>query len=139
MSRRSERINELLREELSELISRELRDPRIGQIVSIVDIDTGDDLRQAKVYFSVLGTDEEKKETLAALTSASGYLHRAITKRVNMRSVPYLVFVLDETIEKADRLTRLINQVRDEDRSMGAGTSPDEATGTDPQPRKAIS
>ncbi len=118
MTRRTERINEVLREELSELISRELRDPRIGSIVSIVDIETQDDLRQAKVHVSVMGSPEEKKATIAALTSASGWLHRSITKRLSMRSVPYLVFVLDETMERADRIDRLIEQAKQEDRTL---------------------
>ena len=84
-----------------------------------MDVETGDDLRQSKIYISVMGTPEEKKDTIKALTSASGYLHRELTKRLSIRSVPFLVFVLDETIERADRLTRLIDQVRQEDRSLG--------------------
>jgi len=111
MSRRVQRLNKLFQEHLAEMI-REIRDPRMPEsIISITKVDTSPDLETADVYISVLGEAEEKRGAIEALTHASSFLKRELLHRVSMRHVPYLHFVLDETIEEAARIMDLINKV----------------------------
>ncbi|HZP26787.1 MAG TPA: 30S ribosome-binding factor RbfA [Dehalococcoidia bacterium] len=115
MSRRLERLNTLLREELSELIRRRLKDPRVAEFVSITQVEVSPDLEVARVHVSVMGSQEDKTSTMTALTAASPYLRRELNGRITIRRIPRLQFELDETIEAGARLLDLINQVnRDE-------------------------
>jgi ribosome-binding factor A len=111
MTRRLERINSLIREEISELLRRDVKDPRLSSFLAITEVITSPDLRQAVVYVSYFGTSEEKHNTIDALTAASGFLHHELTKRLKMRHVPDLSFQWDDSIERGDRLLRLIDQV----------------------------
>lgn len=113
MSRRIERVNELLRERLSELILREIKDPRVGGIVTITGVETSPDLRSARVYISVMGDAEERERTIAGLRSASRFLHRGL-EVLSLRHVPELTFFADDSMERADRLMRLIDQAQNE-------------------------
>lgn len=112
-SRRVERLNGLIQEELAELI-RDIRDPRMASIVSITHVDVSPDLENAEVHVSVLGDAGDKQGTIAALTHASSYLKRELLHRVRLRHVPYLHFTLDETIEEAARVLDLLKQVQAE-------------------------
>lgn len=120
MSRRTARVNDLLRERLSELLQRELKDPRISGLVSITAVEVSPDFRTARVYVSVLGTTEDRATTLQGLRSAAGFLHRGL-ESLALRRVPELSFVSDESMERGDRLSRLIGQIRDEDRGTAPG------------------
>ena len=111
MTRRLERINSLIREELSELLRRDVKDPRLDSFVAITEVVTAPDLRHAVVYVSYIGSSEEKHDTISALTDASGFLHHELTKRLQMRHVPDLSFQWDDSIERGDRLLRLMDQV----------------------------
>ena len=111
MSRRLERVNELLRQELSQLVARELRDPRVPLLVTITRVDTSVDLQHARVYISVMGDSEEKGAAMAALQSAAGFLRRTLRPRLAMRYVPILSFHLDESIEEGDRMLRAIEEL----------------------------
>lgn len=111
MSRRTERIEEMLREEISTLLQRDLKDPRVG-FVTITGADVSPDLRHAKVFVSVMGTPEEKKESLAALNRARGFLRSEIGKRAHLRAAPELVFTEDAGAERGDRITRLLEEAR---------------------------
>ena len=99
MSRRLERVNGLLRQEISAIVSAELSDPRLGALVSVTEVDCSPDLGSAKVYVSVLGGQEEKSVSLEALNSAAGFVHRNLRGRVRLKTVPSLEFRLDESIE----------------------------------------
>ena len=114
MTRRTERINDQLREEISDLIRRELNDPRIGGLVSITEVDVSPDLRQAKVYVSVMGTDEERRSTFKALRAASHYLQRELRRRLTIRRVPELTFVQDDSIERGARILALLQKTHEE-------------------------
>lgn len=116
MSRRLERVNATLRREIGSLISGSLADPRIATMTSVTDVETSQDLATAMVSVSVMGTDEEKAATLAALESAAGYLRRSVEDRVRMRHVPRLVFKLDTRIQKAAEMLALMDQIEREDR-----------------------
>lgn len=111
MSRRTERIEEMLREEISTLLQRELKDPRVG-FVTITGADVSPDLRHAKVFVSVMGTPEEAGESLAALNRARGFLRAEIGKRARLRAAPELVFTEDVGAERGDRITRLLEEAR---------------------------
>lgn len=113
MSRRTERVNELLREELAEIIRREVKDPGIGDgLLSLTEVRVSPDLRRATVYVSYFGTDEERDSAVRTLQRASHFLHRELQRRVALRNVPELVFVYDPSIERAARLTTLIHEAQ---------------------------
>jgi ribosome-binding factor A len=130
-NRRIDRINELLRSEIAELISREIKDPRLAGLISVTEVDTTTDLRHAKVFVSVFGTEEERASSLAALRSATGFLRREVAQRVTFRHMPELEFHLDSSIEQGDKIMRLLRQVADEK----AAAEPKPATRRRPAPR----
>jgi len=111
MSRRTERLNHLLRQEITELLQREAKDPRLSAMVSVTRVSVSPDLRYAKVFISVLGTEEEKKGVLAGLHAASGFLRRSLSSRLTMRYTPELSFSYDDTMEQAGKVLQLIQQV----------------------------
>ncbi len=110
-ARRMQRVNELIREEISELLSREVKDPRLTGIISVTEVDTSPDLGNAKVYISIMGTEEEKKLAEKGLSAASGFIRRGLGERLSLRRVPELRFELDESIERGIRLIQLIDEV----------------------------
>jgi ribosome-binding factor A len=105
-----ERVNSVLRQTLSELLLREVKDPRLGGFISITAVETSADMKFAKVYVSSFG-DEDRQEILAALATAAGFLRRELSANVKMRRIPQLSFRWDESIERGDRLLRLIDEV----------------------------
>ena len=108
MNRRIDRVNMLLRKEISRVMANELRDPRLSKVVSVTHVDTTSNLRFAKVYVSVLGGDEDKRGTMDALNSASGYIHRTVRDSVTLKVMPFLRFQLDESIERGALLSDMI-------------------------------
>jgi len=107
---RVERVKEEMKRELSAII-RELKDPRISQMTSVVAADVTKDLKYAKVYVSVMGTEEEKKNTLDALKSATGYIKREIASRLDLRCVPHPTFVIDNSIDYGMHINDLIHKI----------------------------
>ena len=104
---RMRRVNEVIREVLGAAIATELKDPRIG-FVTVTDVDTSPDLRAARVYVSVLGSKEERERTLAGLQSSHGVLQAAINRELRLKRTPTLSFHYDESIERGDRISRLL-------------------------------
>ena len=107
---RMRRVDEAVRAVLSEAISSQLKDPRIG-FVTVTGVDTSPDLRYARVYVSVLGDEGERTASLEALQSSRGFLQARIGEELRMKRTPALSFQYDETVERADRMTRLIDEV----------------------------
>ena len=107
MADRMRRVNEAVREVVSARLAEGLKDPRIG-FVTVTSVDTSPDLRQARVYVSVLGSDEERAETLAGLESAHGVLQQAVASELRMKRTPTLQFVFDESIDRGMRITELL-------------------------------
>ncbi|WOO36620.1 30S ribosome-binding factor RbfA [Anaerocolumna sp. AGMB13020] len=105
------RINGEVQRELSQLINREIKDPRIHPMTTVVAVDVAPDLKHAKVYISVLGNEEEQKSTLAGLRSAAPYMRGQLAKTVNLRNTPELTFVIDQSIEYGVNMSHLINEV----------------------------
>jgi ribosome-binding factor A len=112
-SRRIDRINGLLRQEISELLSREIKDPRLEGVISITQVKTSSDLRSARVYVSVLGDQEAKQNAMEGIQSAATFLRRELRDRLSLRQVPFMKFVLDESIEDADHILRIMDQIRE--------------------------
>lgn len=117
MSRRTSRVSELLREEISDLVQRDLKDPRLeGALLSITEVEVSADLRTAAVYVSHLGAVEEREDALAGLQSASSWLERELRRRLRMRRTPSLTFRFDPSIERGARLASTIAELaRDRD------------------------
>ena len=103
------RVNEAVREVVSARIAEGLRDPRIG-FVTVTSVDTSPDLRQARVYVSVLGNPEERDETMAGLESAHGVLQQAVASELRLKHTPTLQFVFDESIQRGMRISELLDE-----------------------------
>ena len=114
MTRRTERINDLIQEELSKLLHRQVKDPRLECFLTVTRVDTSADLRYARVFVSVMGTDEEKKGAMEGLESASGYLYREMKGRLSLRRMPHLDFHLDNSMELGAEVLGLMKQVSEE-------------------------
>jgi ribosome-binding factor A len=104
---RMRRVNEAVREVLSAHIAEDLSDPRIG-FVTVTSVDTRADLRHARVFVSVLGSEEEREVTLAGLQAAHGYLQAHVAAELRLKHTPTLEFVYDESIERGARISELL-------------------------------
>ena len=109
-SPKNRRINEEVAHELANII-RELKDPRIAIMTSVMDAYVATDLKTCKVYVSVMGDEEQQKKTMEGLRSAEGYIRRELAHSLNLRNTPELTFVLDRSIERGARMSRLIDEV----------------------------
>ena len=107
---RTERISEEIKRELSSII-RTVKDPRLSSMTSIVSANVTKDLKYVKVYVSVLGSEEEKKGSMEALKSATGYIKKEIGARLNLRCVPHPTFVLDTSIDYGMHINELLNKI----------------------------
>jgi ribosome-binding factor A len=109
MRYRKLRIQDQLREEISLIIQRDIKDPGIG-FVTVLEVKMTDDLKNAKVYCSVYGEDEEKKKTLDALQRSKGYIKFLLGKRVQLKYMPDLTFTLDSTIDRVARIEEILRK-----------------------------
>ena len=114
MSHRIERVNTLLRREISELVQHHLRDPRLGEFVAVTEVETSPDLQYARVFVSSIGGQEEEDKILGALNSAAGFLRSELARVVRLRRIPELRFTWDNSIEHGDKILRLLDQVNAE-------------------------
>jgi ribosome-binding factor A len=110
-SHRIERINTLIRREVSELIQHHLRDPRLAEFVAVTDVDTTADLKYARVFVSSIGGQQDQEGVLKVLNAAAGHLRSELAKKVRLRHTPELTFHWDDSIERGDRILRLLDQV----------------------------
>jgi len=111
MSHRIERVSSLMRHEISDLLQRQVKDPRISQFVSVNEVSLSPDLKYAKVFVSCMGGQEEKEAILSGLGAAANFLRNQLAKRLRLRRVPELSFEWDESIERGDRLLRLMDKI----------------------------
>lgn len=105
------RINGEVQKELSRIISREIKDPRIHPMTSVTQVMVTSDLKECKAYISVLGDEEAQAETLAGLKSASGYIRRELARSINLRNTPEITFFMDQSIEYAINMSKKIDDV----------------------------
>lgn len=113
-SKRIPRINSLLKEVISEVILREVRNPLVHSLITVTQVEVSGDLHHAKVHISVIGTDKEKKETIQALQSAAGFIAVHAAKKVVLRYFPALTFKLDTSVEKQIRIDSLLDKIKEE-------------------------
>jgi ribosome-binding factor A len=106
---RIRRVNEAVREVLSEAITTELKDPRVG-FVTVTSVDTSPDLRHAHVFVSVLGDEQQRTESLAGLASSHGYLQSRVASKLRLKHTPQLDFVYDESVERVLRINELLRE-----------------------------
>ncbi len=110
-NQRLTRINEEIRRELSDIIRTEIKDPRVNDtMISVVHVDTTNDLKTSKVYISIL-EENKKGEAMAGLNAAQGYIRKEVARRVNLRNTPEFIFKLDESIEYGLRMSKIISDV----------------------------
>ena len=114
MSHRIERVSSLMRQEISGLLQRQVKDPRINQFVAVTEVSISADMKYAKVFVSCMGSEEEKKTMLKGLGAASNFLRSQLAKRIRMRHIPELNFEWDDSIERGDHLLQLIDKISEE-------------------------
>ena len=105
------RINDEIQREIADIIRTEIKDPRMAPMVSVVKVETTQDLKFCKVYISVLGSDEEAESTMEALKSGEGFIRRLVAERVNLRLTPKLIFKHDDSLEYSIRMSKLIDEI----------------------------
>ena len=113
MTRRTERLGNLIRQEISQLLQDGIKDPRLGSLISVTKVIISPDLRNAKVLVSILGNDAEKTEVLKGFTSASGFFRRELAHSLTIRRVPELSFQIDNSIEEGAKVLRLLDTLTD--------------------------
>jgi len=111
-SRRVDRVAELIKREVSQMLLNGIKDDRVGVgMVSVTDVDVSGDLQHAKIYVSIYGSDDAREQTMAGLKSATGYVRRELGQRIRLRRTPEVVFHEDRSIERGTRVLSLINQL----------------------------
>ena len=109
---RTDRISQQIKRELADIIQRgELKDDRIGGLVTITHVEVSGDLRNVKVFFSVFGEEDQRVGTLAALDAATGFLRGEICRRLGIKFAPEMIFRLDDYLEKGQKITELLDKI----------------------------
>ncbi len=111
MSRRTERLNEVFKREISKLLEREVNDPRLSNIISVTRVEISPDLINAKVFVSVLGDESAKSEVIEGFNNASNFLRRKLSACIRLRVIPHLSFYYDDSIEQGARVLKVLDQV----------------------------
>ncbi|MFC2063050.1 30S ribosome-binding factor RbfA [Chloroflexota bacterium] len=122
MAHRIPRLNNLFRQEISDMLQRQVKDPRLSSFITITEVSISADLRHAKVFVSHMGGEDEKRATLNALASASGFFRRELAGRIRLRFIPELSFHWDDSIEHGAHLLELIDRVAAEDATNQPGS-----------------
>ncbi len=120
---KSTRLNSEVYRELSNILHGGLKDPRIHPMTSVVKVDVASDLKTAKAYISVLGSEEDAKKTMEGLKSSAGFIRHSLAKNLNLRNTPEIEYILDDSIAYGVRMTKLIDEVVGSD---GADTEAEE-------------
>lgn len=112
---RLSRVQEAIKEEISQIIQFELKDPRVG-FVTVTSVNISPDLRQARIFLTILGNPEEQKESLAGLNSAKGFIRSELGKRIRMKFTPQIEFEIDQSIKEGIRISKLIDYLHKEEK-----------------------
>jgi ribosome-binding factor A len=124
-SRRQEQVADEIRREIGELLLKQIKDPRVG-FASVTEVQVSPDLRHAHINVSVFGSDAERQSTMEALQHGSGYFRREIGAALKLRYTPTIAFHLDDSLERGDRILRLLNEVKDNRAPLGSTPSTEE-------------
>ena len=120
MTRRTERLNQVIQIEISDLLRKHINDPRLNGLISVTGVSISKDLKNATVLISALCDNADKKEILKGFTSAAGFLRRELAHRLNIRVTPELSFEFDDSIVRGVNLVNLIEKIAVEDKAEGA-------------------
>lgn len=131
IKKRIERLNSLLKEVISEVIRKEVRNPHVNELLTVTRVEITNDLHYAKVYISVIGTDTQKAETLNALQTAAGFIAVNSSKKVVMRYFPELTFKLDDSVDQHMRIEKLLGEISAERKARTDHGQDDEASTTE--------
>jgi len=112
MTQRTDRIDQILRQEIGQALEREVSDPRIG-FVTVTDVETARDLSRAKVWVSIIGSAEERKETLSALRKAMPFIRHGLNSKIRLRRIPELDVRLDDSMERGTRVLQILSELED--------------------------
>jgi ribosome-binding factor A len=112
MTQRTDRIDQILRQEIGQALEREVSDPRIG-FVTVTDVETAADLSRAKVWVSIIGTAEERKETLSALRKAMPFIRHGLNSKIRLRRIPELDVRMDDSMERGTRVLQILSELED--------------------------
>jgi ribosome-binding factor A len=112
-SRRADRVAEGIREEVARFLSGGAKDPRITGLVTVTGVDVTPDLRQARIFVSIMGSEEERESTLEGLTSLASHLRGTLTRSLRLRFAPELSFAVDPTVERAARIESILSRIKD--------------------------
>ncbi len=124
MGRRPQRLAEEVREEVARMVASELKDPRLG-FVTVVRVELAHDLRNARVYVGVLGSEAEREKSLTALRSAAGFVRRELGRRLRIHHSPEIDFRYDKGLEATDRVARLLQEEAAREKPPGTGADGD--------------
>ncbi|HUG15209.1 MAG TPA: 30S ribosome-binding factor RbfA [Thermomicrobiales bacterium] len=127
--RRQERVGDLIRDEVSDIIRRDVNDPRLG-FVTITRAELSPDLRYARLFVSVFADDAERKQTLEVLNRASSFIRRTLAPRLRMRSIPELSFRLDQSMEHAESVARILRELETDEPSPATAPESDDELAT---------
>jgi len=116
--KRAERVSDQMKQEIADILMRKIKDPRIG-FVTVTDVEVADDLRNAKVFVSVYGS--EKAATLKGLESASAFIRSELGKRMRMKFIPELLFRYDDSVERGAHINELLHEIQEKDDEKGPG------------------
>ena len=108
--KRADRVSDLLKKEISQMLLREVKDPRIG-FVTITDVEVSDDLRSARVFFSMIGDNSELEKTTKGLNSATGFIKRKLGKKLRMRYIPSIIFKFDDSLEYGSYINTILRDL----------------------------
>ena len=111
MFSRGERIRKALMKEVSDIVQRHVKDPRISGIISVTDVELSNDYGHARVYVSVYGSDEQKEQTMLALQDSTSFVRKEVGRRIRLRHTPEIEFRPDDSLERGSRITDLIDKI----------------------------
>lgn len=117
MGFRLNRLAEEIKREVTDIIRTTLKDPRISPLTSITDVEISKDMRYAKIFISIYGSEEEQTKTLEGLKSANGFIRSELGKRIRLRYMPEIAFILDTSIEHGVKISQIIDNICDENRN----------------------
>lgn len=121
MTTRQDKVKELLKIEVSKIIQTQIRDPRLG-FVTVTDAEVSKDLRQGRIFISVLGDDEQRRDSLAILQKATGFIRREFGRRVTMKVIPEISFKIDSAVEQGSHIFELLQKVKHEPEEPDTGS-----------------
>ena len=109
------RINDEIMREISQILRADVKDPRIGLVTTVLKVDTTSDLKYCKVYISILGNEDEKKNVMEGIEHAKGYIRSMIASRINLRQTPELTFIQDDSLEYGFKIDKILKEINKEE------------------------